>query len=293
MKKILCLVDFSEVANVAIEYAANIAKNSDAELVLLHVMGAPTYAEAVSATINGTETLQSKVTGNDVKLGATCNVVRDEFNIRCHPFVKSDALFIKRGIEEEIEAGNYDLIVMGSDGAETLKQLFFGTHSNRLIKKTSVPLLIIPVGYKYKKPTKIVYATDYEPEDAIALRTAISFTNSFEPTITLIHVTDKSKSESAIVLNSLKNLLEAEMQKPKIIFEQIIDKDIVSGINSFMVKDDQDMLVLLSKNYTLPEKLFYDNLIKEVNNIATYPLLVIHAPIQKEHIRFISRNGVF
>ncbi len=52
-----------------------------------------------------------------------------------------------------------DLSVMGTKGSNLVRELLMGSDTDRLIRLSKTPVLVIPESIEFKKPDKIVFAT--------------------------------------------------------------------------------------------------------------------------------------
>ena len=293
MKRVLCLVDLNDISKAAAEYAANISKCLNAELVLLHVLRLPTLQEAAVVGLGYPDSTQEGENEADQKLLNYRIVIEDQFQIPCRSIVRTETINLNKGVEKEIEKFDYEAIVMGTNGAENFQQFLFGVHSERLAKHVKVPLIIVPENYVFKEQRQIVYASDYEKEDVAVVKKIMKLIAGFNPQITVLHVSKEPSDISNIVHCSIKNELEDELDNSKIHCERIFDKEIVSGIHGFMIKEEKDLLVLLAKNYSLGEKFLSKGVFQQINVISSYPVMVIHSSEKVEPIRIIPPDVVF
>lgn len=126
MKKILVPVDFSDNAFVATRYAANLAKDLNGTIHLIH--------SYLSNSSNfATEEFNQEVYDNEIET-ATQNMkqfledVRADFpDIEFTSEVKESVL--ANILKEITKSDEYDLIIMGTKGASGLKYVVLGTNS--------------------------------------------------------------------------------------------------------------------------------------------------------------------
>ena len=138
---ILCPIDFSEPSRGALRYAAAIATHFHAQLTLLTVND-PLLEQAADMS-GGTGSLQAaaKVESErffqDTFIGRPPGV-RAEFAVATG---KPDVEILR--VAQEIGAG---VIVMSSRGATGIRKLFLGSITERVLRATSVPVLVTPPG---------------------------------------------------------------------------------------------------------------------------------------------------
>ena len=137
-QKILCPVDFSATSGHAFVYAAAIAQQFRAELILLHVIEEIPALPAVGGmpTADPSAQLESYARVEMAKLaaGATSGAsVRAEI-VRG----KSHSAVLKFAKENSV-----DLIVIGKHGRSHLDYFLFGSMTERVIRRATCPVLVV------------------------------------------------------------------------------------------------------------------------------------------------------
>jgi nucleotide-binding universal stress UspA family protein len=163
MKKILVPCDFSKPAINAYRFALDVAAKANGTVHLLHVVELPVLYDTVlmpalnfeQALLNElkekTETEFEKIIGKYPSEGVKvfANVV----------FGSPSKVILEYTKNESI-----DLIVMGSHGVSGLREIFVGSNAERIVRSSSVPVLVIK--HYYKGPVKnIVFPTDLGTEE--------------------------------------------------------------------------------------------------------------------------------
>jgi nucleotide-binding universal stress UspA family protein len=141
LSRILCPIDFSEPSRAALRYAAAIASHTSAALTLLTVND-PLLAEAAEMA-SGTGRLAADAKAELEKfyrdsLPGSARRPAAELVVATGP----SAAEILRHAKE----GSTDLLVMSSHGATGIRKLFFGSTTERVLRETSVPVLVVPRG---------------------------------------------------------------------------------------------------------------------------------------------------
>ena len=157
MKKILIPVDFSEHSEYALEVGATLAKKHDASLIVLHMMG---LSEAVLTKDESQEMFEAIY---------YMKLAEKRFN----EFLDKDYL---KDVKVEVTVQNYkefheinnvakdfeaDLILMGSHGASGLKEVFVGSNTEKVVRTSDIPVLVIKHQIKEFKMGKVVFACDF------------------------------------------------------------------------------------------------------------------------------------
>src|SRR6478736_5189172 len=181
MIKILCPTDFSDTADNAIAYAAALAKKMGAELTLFNVqsiMSLPVM-EIIKGKFLATEPIVEK-------LETQCYQVMDMFKITCLAEVQPE-----NGLLVDIIAkrsNDFDLLIMGTNGADGYNDFFFGSHSYQVAIESLIPVLLIPSTCRYKEIATMVYAYDYEREQQLPMVQLSKWAELLEAKITVLKV---------------------------------------------------------------------------------------------------------
>ena len=142
MDKILVAVDLSDLANVALDYAATLAKAFKSQIRVLHVVAPiPSYigneiAPPVIPAENKEEILRMRQ-----ELAAMAEYLQSQ-GIEAH-YELSHGPVIET-ILENAGSFNAELIVMGAHSHGFLYRAFMGSVCSGVVKHSHVPVLIIP-----------------------------------------------------------------------------------------------------------------------------------------------------
>ena len=142
MEKILVSVDFSDLATVAIDYAASLAKAFKSQIRILHVVAqVPSYV------------------GNEIMPPVFPTENKEEIERMSQELTAMAEYLIKLGIEAHYElahgpvietilenAGSYnaELIILGAHNHGFLYRAFMGSVCTGVVKHSHIPVLIIP-----------------------------------------------------------------------------------------------------------------------------------------------------
>ena len=189
MKKLLVPTDFSPEAENAVKVAAQLARKHDCEIILLHMLELPFYnlagnspptelPEAVffmKLAHKKFETLLAK----DYLSGLTVHETVD-FNE------------IATGIVETSNKHNVDLIVMGSHGPEVVKEIFIGSNTEKVIRTSSTPVLVIKNEHLHFDIKEFVFASDFKNDNKETYVQAVKLAKLLGAKIHLLNVNTPS-----------------------------------------------------------------------------------------------------
>ena len=137
---VLCPIDFSESSRGALRYARAIAAHFAARLTVMAVDD-PLLGEA--AAMSGDHTPVSEDTAREIDrfVHQTFKAAhRDGIDLRCEVATGKPAAEILRVSRER----NCDLIVMSSHGLTGFRKMFFGSTTERVLRETTMPVLVTP-----------------------------------------------------------------------------------------------------------------------------------------------------
>ncbi|MBV7441655.1 universal stress protein [Weeksellaceae bacterium TAE3-ERU29] len=142
MKKILVPVDLSEFSKEIIDGALNLAKLTDAELILLNVASLDIGFIIGDVGFQYLPQLEHTALENDAMM---LNNFTDYINLKD---VKCKSL-VKQGVPvdvilEQAEKQNADCIVIGSRGHGSLYEVLVGSVCHDVIKYSNIPVYVIP-----------------------------------------------------------------------------------------------------------------------------------------------------
>ena len=197
MKKILVPVDFSEHSEYALETASAFAKAHNAEIILLHMLG-----------------LSDSILTKDESEGVAqavfhMKLAEKQFKVLSDkPYMKGITVTeevqnykVFQDVNELASQHNVDLIVMGSHGVKGLREEFVGSNTEKVVRSSTIPVLVVKEKMTSFIPKNVVFACDFKLENIKAYRDAIPLFEEMEARIHLVYVnlpTDRFKSSKEI-----------------------------------------------------------------------------------------------
>ena len=276
MKRILLPTDFSENAWNAIVYALLFFKNEKCTFYLLHtytpsfyrvdyMLGGPTYSALPDM---GVDLAQAG-------LDKTLADIKKEYKNKNHRFKTLSAFnTLTDEVREITESKNIDLIIMGTQGATGAKELFLGTRTVHVIRKSRIPVLVIPNGYTFKKVTSILFPSDYGTaytKDDVQL--LLELTKSNKAKLILITVMDDyeltndqraNKDSLTIYFNSLN---------PK--FEVVKDQLMPNAIYEYVEEHKVGLLAMMNRKHSFLDRLLVQSNVDSIGYHTKSPFLVM------------------
>ena len=271
IKKIIVAVDFSDASFNAANYAASMSNVFNAELVLVHAFMNPMAIDQMSAELSGqTDKELSDVLEEFMKQNV--EILQKKFTVKIDSIVKEGLASIV--LEQCVHQTNVDLVVMGMKGKGKSNSLF-GSTTLTHIRKSKVPVLVIPEKAEFKSIETITLASDFDEETELAnyklLKTIAEKNNAF---VQILNVRKKemnlSASEIAGKLNT--SIAFTELQHK---FFTVEDNEVDDGIEDFLEDNPSDMLVMLSRRHNFFKRIFGTIHTRKMLYETEIPLLVL------------------
>ena len=180
--------------------------------------------------------------------------------------------------DKYITANKVDIIIMGTNEAKGLINLFKGSNASRIMMQTSIPILIIPEHVKYENISKIVWASDLQPvSNLTSLGLIKEIALELESTVRIAHVktsNEKSTSDVKIHQSWEDSFFDKDVRHS---FKKIRKSSVIKGINYYLdQKDDNNLLVLIRREHGLIDKLFKKSHAEEFAKEPRLPVMIIH-----------------
>ncbi|QDK79592.1 universal stress protein [Spirosoma sp. KCTC 42546] len=279
MKKLVFPTDFSEASVLALPVAAQIARTLSLELHLVHV-------------------LSPRFQTTNAQYGATLSRLEHSFDeLQLQPYlsgIQVHAHVITGTSPADLLNDNRfakaDLIVMSSRGATGLKETLLGSHAEHLIRSASMPVLVLKkapasVGFK-----TVVFASDFTDDygDSVDfLQTLLSkFDNAV---IHLLFVNTLSRFEQTSEVKARMDTFAKEHKLDGCTFNLQDDFEIETGLLSFAMEKQADLIVLGTHGRRGLRHLFSGSIAEDVANHASIPVLTL--PLKSDPIRIRVLSG--
>lgn len=280
MKTILVPVDFSDNSKNALDYAIQLAKKLELQLILLHAFH-PSMAEALkdSYKILNHEDIVGTPTDMKLLLSDWKNAV-----IKAEPDLKCETIFLENSLTDElndlVDENSVDFIVMGTKGATGLKSVFIGSNALKIIETAICPVMAIPTDYKFKDLKNIAFASDYHDSDKDSLNFLVSLSKPFHSKLEIVHIANddiKPRFEEDLLSHFVEKIKKSVDYK-KMDFHLIEGEDnIAEALSAFIKKHNIDLVGISTVDRILSGPLFNRGITKEMAHHIQVPLLAFHA----------------
>jgi nucleotide-binding universal stress UspA family protein len=280
MKWILVPTDFSACANNAVDFAVQSAKILPVEVMLVHSFEVTgnTYSDYMGVNREFNQTLLHEANHEFARVKS---VIKETENISVESFVSTTSL--NESILSLTDEKGFDFIVMGTSGASGLKEKLWGSKTADVIGKCHVPVMAIPVDYKWKKPAKILLSTNHFEKEPALLDFLFELAALYKAEVHVAVYTDEEADIAVSFLEHARKIpaYEKELRKQykdeSIVVTHLYGKDFESALQDHIVQHEIDILTMVTYQRKFPDNLFHPSLTKKMAYHTKIPLLAIPA----------------
>ncbi|RKS55926.1 nucleotide-binding universal stress UspA family protein [Gillisia mitskevichiae] len=197
MKRILVPTDFSAQSEIALKVATQLANRFNGEIFLLHMLELPLQlVNPVSGS--SSQDLPEALFFMKLAKSKFKKLIDSPFleGIKVHDIVEFHQAF--DGIMEVSKEHNCDLIVMGSHGSSGIKEVFIGSNTEKVVRNSTIPVLVIKNEHEEFNINNFVFATDCDLEHKHTLNKAIQFANKINAHLHLVYINTANNFKTSL-----------------------------------------------------------------------------------------------
>lgn len=289
VKRILVPVDFSDASVNAIKLAIDFAEIFKSEIRLFHVYYNPVIEVAPFDTshayqINLTNYLHeieqnARKQLSDLVLEQKKQLAKSKSKVRITQSM-SNGLPADE-IHSMCNKYRPGLIIMGSKGIGKQSEGMMGSVTLKVVAKSDVPVIALPDNSKLVSVGKIqniLYATDFDEYDQIALAKLINLVHPLDITLHCVHISiGKRRSWDKVKMDGLMKFVKDEYVDLSLKSNIIVSDDVLNGLETYIRENPIDMVALTNHSRGLLDSLFTPSITKMIMQRLDKPLFVFKA----------------
>jgi nucleotide-binding universal stress UspA family protein len=173
---------------------------------------------------------------------------------------------------EFIEQQNIDLVVMASQGINSIEDRIFGSNALKILRSSACPVLIVPHKYDTVGVGDILYPTEISNKDKAVEHYLAGFAEMFDAQLTLLHIDDGRHVINAKDLVNFKRKV-LNFHYANIIAEIEPNLSVSGGINEYIDNHKIDLLCITSHTNTFIDRVFKKSTVKSTLSKIRIPVL--------------------
>ena len=269
MKRILVPTDFSPQAENALKVAAQLASKHGSEIYLLHSLEMPLSIGGSSDNSNLPESLYF------IKLAEKnfAEILQKPYlkEIDVHEAIGHNEIY--HDVKAAVEKSKIDLVVMGSHGSSGFKEMFIGSNTEKVVRTSAIPVLVIKNEHTVFEINDFVFASDFSEECRWSFIEAQKFAEITGAKIHLLFVNTPREFKTTVQANEIISKFIKDMDVKNFTLNIYNDISIEKGILQF-AKDINAQLIGMSTHGRKGLSHFFNGSVSEdLVNHANMPVI--------------------
>jgi len=270
MKTIIVAVDFSPLSRNAAYYAANLAMQLDAELLLVNVVEVPiTLWEVPESGYN----VDRMIDDSEEELKS----LQHELLAYVHNRIAVDRVTpvgtVAQCLEDAAREKDAFCVVMGMDSVSKIEHIMIRNHALAAIQSLSIPVLIVPQ-VPFRNIRKMTLAADLADfRNVSALKSLKEWLRLFRAKLDVVSVVKTGEPRPDIIIGSHALQYELADFDPEVHY--IYESEVKQAIENFVEQNKPDLLVTMPTKYGFFAGLFHKSQSKQLITQPHIPVLSI------------------
>jgi nucleotide-binding universal stress UspA family protein len=267
MEKLIVATDFSTASQNAARYAADMAVQINAEIILFHVID-------ISILISGISVAADFYTGMEKDGEEELSILKEELITRTKNKIPVSVNNVSGIVISELTGFCNKVsplaVIMGAQGKSEIDRLLLGSNTGEAIQRLNYPIFVIPSDAVYTSVRKMVLACDMENTRALPFKKIEKFTRLFKAQLLVLHIRKSEKNikvESGLVEETLNTLAPA--------YYSIHNDNVERGINQFIAENQIDILLLVPKARNPLAAVFHRSISKKICWHPAIPVITL------------------
>ncbi|MGB9907712.1 MAG: universal stress protein [Candidatus Saccharicenans sp.] len=280
IKSILWATDFSGESLTALAYANYLAGRFGAGLKALHVV--PDFAPALYETrgVVVAELMEKQEKSREQALKKLQRL--SEKNA-----IKFSKIIVETGsagrkIAEVAEKEKCQLIAIGRKGLSALEKILLGSVANQVLRRSRVPVLVVPKKRVQPKIESILVPTDFSAAEERERNYAWGLASTLKASLTLLYILELydfkfSPDEIKKMMDeALARLKSRKKKKADFEIKEVVARDLnaPAGIVTYAARHKLDLIVMSTCVSPL-ERFFLGSTTEKVISYSTVPVLAL------------------
>lgn len=286
-KEILCPIDFSELSDLALKYAASGASQFGANLTVFHAahVDVPRYftrdvADKITDEIHSArEAFQTRMAEH---VSSTLGPFAQKLSLK-YVFMESHPV---DAILEAADRGGAELIVMGTHGFGGVKKLLMGSVAHGVFQSSGIPLFtvrqkehdFIDVTKSDAVPQikKILCPCNTTATASLSLRYAVSLAERFHANLTVLNINEGEASvDTSKMEEEFCSWISGSAQAHCDLKPIVRRGNAAEQILKYATEEKSDLIVLSARHHPFQGGIFFGRTTELVVRHAPLPVLTV------------------
>jgi len=270
LQKILVPTDFSPLAENALKIAAQLAREYESEIYLLHMLELPlSQIDAMSSHSDLPEAMFfMKLAHKRFE-----DVMEKDFldGLTVHETVNFHET--AAGILETCKENDIDLVIMGSHGASGFKEVFIGSNTEKVVRTCEVPVLVVKNENSALDIKDFVYASSFTEENKKPYKKAVQLANKMKARMHLLVINTVNNFYTTSEAEEIMNGFVAASKPDNFTMNIYNDETIEKGILNFSKLVGADLIGMSTHGRQGLAHFFNGSISEDLVNHARRPVI--------------------
>jgi nucleotide-binding universal stress UspA family protein len=177
------------------------------------------------------------------------------------------------GIVKNAKAHDIDLIIMGSHGASGFQEMFIGSNTEKVVRNSDIPVLVIKRDEDPFSAEKFVFASDFSDEAKKPFQKAMAFAQGFGAHLHLVNINTPNNFKSTKVAEQTMNDFLAGIDTSAMSTHIYNDVNVEKGILHFAKSIDADLIGMSTHGRKGLSHFFNGSISEDLVNHAKRPVI--------------------
>lgn len=286
-KHIIVPVDFSDQAKIALSQTFNLARKTNSEITLLHVIDEALFSAVLHLFSSGEQHEELLRTGIQTKLNELAKETESKAGVKVHTRIEKGKIYDV--VSEVAGEMNASFIVMGTSGETTLKKKFIGSNAIRVIGDAPCPVITIK-GKEHKSGCEtIVLPLDLSKETKEKVSKCIEIAKLFGSKVKVLSVV---ASGDEFLINKLQRQMEQvtsfiSQHGITCTGEFVHQKGISESVIEYSRKVNADLIVIMTQKELEWSEFLIGTESQQIINESEIPVCSIRPMQRKDTTEFV------
>lgn len=272
MKKILVPTDFSREADNALEVAAQLAKKFEAELYLLHMVELPANMTNPVGEMRSND-LPEALFFIKMARKRFAEVLERPYlkGLKINEIIESEHAF--EGIMDTSKKYDCDFIVMGSKGAKGFREMFVGSNTEKVVRTSEVPVLVIKDSHPDFRIKNFAFATNLDEQNRKTLQKVANFAELMDAKLHLVFINTANQFITTKQVNGFLEEHFSGIAFDNYEFHTYNDDSVEEGILNFAAEINADVIGIATHGRKGLAHFFNGSISEDLVNHAKTPIV--------------------
>lgn len=258
-------VDFSACSFNALHYATMLARSSNGEIILSHIIDLDQLPESDNPVVVSFA-IDRLVESAEEKLKSLREIIFLKGILVKHQVLMGN---VQIQLINQISSLQPDVIVLGRDSNNPSGQSLL----KYITKNTNVPVLVVPQSHNPKVPNRAVLASDLDPKKEEKLAPFFEIIKKVSHELSILNIKSSYFSNAQEAITWIQNLNKTYGVNAKLLTPE--HKDGIADLKNYIKINDVDLLCTVRYNKSIFDKLFRRRITNPLTSQLEVPVLVI------------------